>query len=458
MSKNVKLKKGFDIKIEGTAAKNVEETLLPETFAIKPTDFIGFEKPKVLVAVGDKVKAGDPLYYDKSLDSVMFASPVSGEVVDVKRGAKRKLLEIIVLADKSIEYKEFKKFNVSDIANLSAEEIKDNLTQSGLWPNFIQRPFAVVANPKHTPRDIFISGFDTHPLAPDYNLILKGQQDYFHTGIEVLKKLTKGNVHLNVNAKEELPESYSKAKGIQINKFSGPHPSGCVGVQIHHVAPISTGEIVWTINPLGVAQIGKLFAEGKYDASKIFALTGSEISKPQYFKTYTGANIKKYIENNLKTDHVRVVSGNILTGEKIEKDGFIGFYDQQVTVIPEEDDYVTLGSFAPTTERLSFHRAFGLLSFINNLTNPKKEYRIGTNIQGEHRPFVQTGVFESVTPMDILPMQLMKAIMAEDYEEMEALGIYEIAEEDLALCEFVDSSKTEVQSVIREGINLLQNS
>lgn len=457
MSKIVKLKKGFDIEIKGEASSEIEK-ILPETFAVKPTDFVGFSKPKVLVKEGDRVKAGDPLYFDKSLEEVKFCSPVSGEVLLVNRGAKRKLLEIVVKADQSIEYVSHKQYSVSDISNLPAEEIKEHMSASGVWPNIIQRPYAVIANPKDTPRDIFISGFDTSPLAPDTSLLLKGQEEYFAAGIQVLKKLTKGDVHLNVDADAELPQSFTKVSGIQINKFSGPHPAGAVGVQIHHIAPISAGEIVWTVSPLGVSHIGKLFVEGKYDASRIIALTGSEVKNPKHYQTYIGANVAKYLENNLNSEHVRVVSGNILTGEKIEKDGFVGFYDKQVTVIPEGDDFIPFGSFVPTKDRLSFHRAFGLMSFVNNFINPNKKYTIDTNIQGEHRPFVQTGVFEKVTPMDILPMQLMKAIMAEDYEEMEALGIYEVAEEDLALCEFVDASKTEVQAVIRRGIELLQQS
>ncbi len=457
MSKIIKLTKGFDIKLKGSPTPEFQDSA-SELFAVKPTDFIGFSKPKLLVNVGDKVKAGQPLYYDKSMDSVKFAATVSGEVVEIKRGEKRKLLRIVVKSDGANVCIEHKKHSTSDIANLSADEIKAHLAESGVWPSIVQRPFAVMANPADSPRDIYISGFDSAPLAPNYELLFGGKDVAFTVGIEVLKKLTSGTVNLNVNSQDEIPQAYSKAKGIQINKFSGPHPAGNVGVQIHHLNPVNAGDIVWTLNPSAVIQIGRLFADGVFDTSKIIAITGSEISAPKYVRTNIGAAVEPFLKNNLESENVRVISGNVLSGERISQDDFVGFYAQQVTVIPEGDDFITFGSFVPTMERLSYHRAAGLMSFVNNIIKPSKEYTISSNIQGEHRPFVQTGVFEEVVPMDILPMQLLKAIIAEDYEEMEGLGIYEVAEEDLALCEFVDASKTEVQAILRKGIELLQES
>ncbi len=247
---------------------------------------------------------------------------------------------------------------------------------------------------------------------------------------------------------------FAQAQGVELNKFSGPHPAGCVGVQIHHIDPINKGDVVWTINPAGVIQIGKLFLSGVYDASRIIALTGSEVKSPQYYKTYIGASIKKFVEKNLKNDHVRFISGNVLTGTQIPRDGFIGFYDQQITVIPEGDYFEFLGWISHTPNKLSFQRAWGLLSFLNQ----KKEFVLDTNTHGEERAFVQTGVFEKVIPMDILPGFLIKSIIAEDFDEMEALGIYEVIEEDLALCDFVDVSKHDIQGILREGIELLRNS
>jgi Na+-transporting NADH:ubiquinone oxidoreductase subunit A len=454
MGKTIKLKKGFTINLAGKAAAKVVEPTQPETFVIKPTDFHGLYMPKPMVKEGDTVKAGTPLFHDKKHENVLHTSPVSGEVVEIKRGEKRKLLEIKILADKSIEHEAFNKYSVSDLSNLSTDNAKEQILKSGLWPWIIQRPFGIIADPSVSPKSIHISAFDTHPLAPDYNLLFKGQDQYFQAGIDVLKKLTSGTVNVNTHLNNEIGSVFSQANGVEMNKFSGPHPSGCVGVQIHHVDPINKGDVVWTVNPLGVIQIGKLFLQGIYDASRVFALTGSEVKNPQYYKTYTGACIKRFVENNLNSEHVRVISGNPLTGTSVGKDGHIGFYDHQVTILPEGDQYEFLGWIAPGSNKLSFHRAAGLFSFLS----PGKERVIDTNTHGEPRAFVQTGVFEQVTPMDILPTYLLKSILAEDIDEMEALGIYEVIEEDLALCEFVDVSKHKVQEIIREGLDLVQNS
>jgi len=454
MGKFIRLKKGFNINLAGKAALKLASTEQPETFVIKPTDFHGVYMPKVVVREGDAVKAGSPLFHDKKNEKIVFTAPVSGEVVEVKRGEKRKLLEIKILADKSVEYASFPKYSVSEIVNLGREKVVEQLLSSGVWVNLVQRPFGVVADPAETPKSIFISGFDSSPLAPDYNFLFKGQDQVFQVGLDILKKLTTGAVHLNVHSELEIGSTFSQVKGVELNKFSGPHPVGCVGVQIHHIDPVGKSDVVWTINPAGVAQIGKLFLNGVYDASKIIAVAGSEVSDPQYYKTYTGASVKKFLANNLKQENVRVISGNVLTGTKIGKEGHIGFYDQLVSVIPEGDSYEFLGWITPSASKLSFSRAWGLFSFFNY----KKDYVLDSNMRGEPRAFVQTGVFEQVTPMDVLPTYLLKSIIAEDYDEMEALGIYEVIEEDLALCEFVDVSKHNVQEILREGIELMQNS
>ncbi|MDX1627226.1 MAG: Na(+)-translocating NADH-quinone reductase subunit A [Fulvivirga sp.] len=454
MSKFIKLKKGFDINLAGKAEKQVADVEQPETFAYKPTSFHGILRPKLTVKEGDNVKAGTTILFDKKNDKVKHVAPVSGEVVEIRRGEKRKLLEVVILADKEMEYESFKKHSVSDITGLNREEVVEQLLQSGTWPNIVRRPYGVIADPEETPKSIFISAFDSHPLAPDYDLLFKGEEQNFQAGIDVIKKLTPGSVHLNVNGDDEVPQIFSHAKNVELNKISGKHPAGNVGVQIHHIDPINKGDIIWTLDPFSVIQIGKLFLQGKYDASKVIALAGSEVKKPQYYKTYTGASIKKIVENNIEGSNVRYISGNVLTGEKIESDGHIRYFDNLVTVIPEGDQYELFGWIKPTTNKLSFQRAFGLLSFLN----PNKEFVVDTNTKGEPRAFVQTGVFEQVMPMDILPTYLFKAILAEDFDDMEALGIYEIIEEDVALCEFVDVSKHDIQAIVREGIDLMQYS
>lgn len=454
MGRFIRLKKGFDLHLAGKAVPRVAAVDQPDTFVIKPTDFHGIYMPKPVVKEGDTVKAGSVLFHDKRNEKIVFTAPVSGEVVEIKRGEKRKLLEIKILADKSIEHLTFTRYSVSELANISREKALEQLLQSGVWVNIVQRPFGIVADPNEKPKSIFISAFDTAPLAPDYNVLFKGQEQYFQAGIDVLKKFTSGPIHVNVHSEREISAVFSHAKGVELNKFSGPHPSGCVGVQIHHIDPINKGDVVWTIQPQGVIEIGKLFLNGIYDASRIIAVAGSEVKEPQYYKTYTGASVKKFLANNLKQDHVRVVSGNVLTGTSIGKEGHLGFFDHLVTVIPEGDYYEFLGWIKPSFNKLSVHRAFGLLSFLN----PGKDRVVDSNTHGEPRAFVQTGVFEKVTPMDILPTYLLKAIIAEDFDEMEALGIYEVIEEDLALCEFVDVSKHNVQELIREGIDLIMNS
>ncbi|MDN4166536.1 Na(+)-translocating NADH-quinone reductase subunit A [Cytophagales bacterium LB-30] len=455
MSKFIKLKKGFNINLAGKAETKIVDNIHPDTFALKPADFFGIERPKLLVNEGDTVKAGSPLLLDKKREQVLFTAPVSGEITHIVRGEKRKLLEIRIKADKEVKHEEFKKYSTSEIQSLSKDEAAAQLYKSGAWVNLVERPYGVVANPEVTPKSIFISAFDTSPLAADYNFVFKGQEQYFQAGISILKKFTSGTIHLNINADAEVAPIFAHAKEVQVNKFSGPHPAGNVGVQIHHIDPIGKGDTVWTIKPFGVIQIGKLFLEGILDASKVIALAGSEVSQPQYYKTYVGACINKFVEGNVKQDHVRFVSGNPLTGEKIAKDGHVRYFDDVITVLPEGDHYQMFGWILPTANKLSFHKSFGLFSWLNG---SKKEYVLDTNMQGEDRAFVQTGVFEQVTPMDILPVHLLKAIMAEDYDNMEALGILEVVEEDLALCEFVDVSKHPVQEILREGITLMQNS
>ncbi len=450
MSKIVKLKKGFDIKLVGKANQELADFSPAQTFAIKPTDFIGLQRPKVLVNEGDTVKAGTPIMFDKAMDQVIYTSPVSGKVVEIKRGEKRKLLEIKILADQTVSHEDLGK---ASLATLDRDGLVAKIAGSGIWPNIIQRPFGIVANPTDTPKAIFVSGFDTNPMAADYGFTLKGEETYFQAGIDALAKLTSGKVHLNLDGANTIPSVFANVKNAQINKFSGPHPAGNVGIQIHHLDPINKGDLAWTVNPFGVVQIGKLLLEGVYDASKIVALTGSELTKTAYVKTYSGACVSTYVKGNLNSGHVRVISGNVLTGEKISLDGFLGYYHNQIVVIPEGDYEEFLGWIKPTTTKLSFSKALGIFSFLN-----KGAFKVDTNNHGEERPFVVTGVFEKVLPMDILPTYLFKAIVSEDFDEMEELGLYEIIEEDVALCEFVDPSKNDLQEMVRKGIELLMYS
>jgi Na+-transporting NADH:ubiquinone oxidoreductase subunit A len=446
MSKIVKLKKGFDLKLVGKAPLEFIQVAAATTFAIKPSDFPGIQRPKVLVNEGDTVKAGTPILMDKAMDQVIYASPVSGEIVEIKRGDKRKLLEIKILADTTVTHE---KFGALDLGQDRATLV-EKLAASGVWPNVIQRPFGIVANPADNPKAIFVSGFDTHPLAPEVPFLLQGDERYFQAGIDVLAKLTTGKVHLNVDGSKAVPAIFSGVKNAQINQFSGPHPAGNVGTQIHHLDPINKGDIAWTVAPYGVVQIGKFVLEGIYDASKVIALTGSELTPKGYVKTYTGANVSTFVRDSSQAEDLRIIAGNVLTGEKVDAQGYLGFYHNQVTVIPEGKYEEFLGWLKPSSSKLSFHKAIGMFSFLKS-----GEFKVDTNTHGEERPFVVTGVFEKIMPMDILPTYLFKAIVTEDFDEMEELGLYEVIEEDVALCEFVDPSKNELQELVRHGIELL---
>lgn len=454
MSQTIKLRKGFDINLVGKAVKKITELEQPETFALRPTDFVGISRPKLLVNVGDNVKAGTPLMHDKTAENVLFCSPVSGEIVEIVRGKKRKLLEIKILADKEIDFEQFDKKSVSDIAAMDRDQVASEMARRGVWTQLIQRPYGVVADYESTPKSIFISAFDSHPLAPDISYMLEGQDQYFQAGVDALRKLTNGVLHLNIDGAGEVPQMFAHASGVQLNKIIGKHPAGNVGTQIHHLDPINKGEVVWTVSPYGVAQIGKAFLEGILDHARIIAVTGSEVNDPQYIKTHTGACLNKIANKFVSNRNVRIISGNVLTGRNAGKDGYLSYFHHQVTAIPEGDQEEFMGWLLPSSKKLSFHRSLGLLSFLSR----GKERVVDTNTNGEHRQFVISGAFEDVVPMDILPTYLFKSIVANDYDEMEALGIYELVEEDVALCEFIDVSKNEIQSLLREGIEMVRNS
>jgi Na+-transporting NADH:ubiquinone oxidoreductase subunit A len=447
MAKFIKIKKGLNIKLVGEADKILSELPLPEIFAIKPPNFIGVT-PKLLVKEGDEVHAGTPLFYDKNNEVIKFCSPVSGEVIEIIRGEKRKILEVKILADKEINYVAFNKANIDD---LSREDIIQALLNSGVWPFVRQRPFGIIANPNETPKSIFISAFDSNPLAPDNDFILQGNEEEFQTGLDALQKLTNGKVHLNINADTTPAKVFSNSKGVEINKISGPHPAGNVGVQIHHIDPVNKGEVVWCLNPQDILILGKLFNQGKFDAFRVVALTGSQIKNPKYYKTIVGSAVKNIIsDGGLKEGENRIISGNVLTGKQIPSDGYLDFYDSQITVIPEGHEPEFMGWLAPGFHKFSLSR-----TFFSWLT-PNKKHDLNTSMHGEERPFVVTGEYEKVFPMDIYPVLLLKSILIEDIELMENLGIYEVVEEDFALCEFVCTSKIESQDIIRRGLDLIR--
>jgi Na+-transporting NADH:ubiquinone oxidoreductase subunit A len=445
MSSSVILKKGLDIRIKGAAERTYAGEVQSAHYGVKPTDFPGLT-PKLNVREGDEVLAGSPLFHDKIRPEILFTSPVSGKVVSITRGDRRRLLEVVV--EKSGD--DFVDFGRVDPAGLTKEKVIETLLISGLWPAIRQRPYHIVARPSDVPKAIFISGFDTSPLAPDYNFIMDNcSATNFQSGINALRKLTGGTINLILNGRGDSSELLKRVSDVEVSHFSGPHPAGNVGVHIHHLNPVNKGEIVWFVNLQDVPAIGRLFEEGVYRHDRMVALTGSEIVHSGYYKVRSGASISPLVRDNIKPGNLRYISGNILTGTKIESTGYLGYYDSQVTVIPEGDYFEFFGWIKPGINKFSFSK-----TFLSRLI-PHKSYSLDTNLHGGERAFVMTGQYEKVVPMDIYPMQLLKAILAEDIDMMENLGIYEIAEEDFALCEYICPSKIEIQSIVRKGLDLM---
>ncbi len=449
MSKIIKIRKGLNIPLLGGPEKIVNPAPRAVLYAIRPIDFHGLT-PKMLVKEGDPVKAGTHLFCDKFNEQVLFASPVSGVFHEVVRGAKRRILEVVVKAD---DNDSFIDYGASDPATLSRQEIIDKLLSSGCWPFIRQRPFSAIANPKNQPRGIFVSAFSTSPLSLDLDFAVEGNEKYFQTGLDVLCKLTDGKVHLSIDSNNTCSTAFTEAKNVEIHRFSGPHPAGNVGIQIHHISPINKGEVVWYAEIQDIVTIGRLFETGQYDVSRVVALSGSEVRSPQYFKTKLGAQVSSITEGKLVEEPgivKRIISGDVLTGTKVNPSGFLGFYHNQISVIPEGFEPQMFGWIAPNFHRFSLSRTFPSFLF------PRKKYRHDTNIRSGERAFVFTGVYEKVLPMDVMPMQLLKAIMVNDIDKMEQLGIYEVAPEDFALCEYVCPSKIDIQDLIWQGLDSIK--
>ena len=444
MSQDIRIKKGLDIKLKGKAEKVTNDASSSSIYTIKPEDFHSII-PKLSVKVGEKVKAGEALFYNKANEDMKFVSPVSGELVDIIRGEKRKILELKVSAESSQQFKDFGTKNPNE---MNGEEVKAHLLASGCWPFIKQRPYDVVANAAKSPKAIFVSGHSSAPLAANYNYVLNGKEKELQAAITAISKLTSGSVHVSVGKEGKSP--LEGLNNCTVHKVSGPHPSGNVGTQIAKIDPINKGEVVWIVTPQDLVIIGELLLTGKFNAERIIALAGSSVKDPQYYTTKIGASIDSITKGKLKDKTNRIISGNILTGKAQTSKGALGFYDNIVTVIPEGNDYELFGWTTPVFKKISTTRA---LTF--SWLSPKKKYNLNTNTNGEHRAFVVTGQYEEVFPLDIFPMQILKACMYSDLDEMEALGMYEVAPEDFALTEFVCISKQPHQEIIRKGLDLM---
>ena len=446
MSNNIYLKKGLDLPISGVAAQNTKKVIVPDVVAVKPTDFRGLV-PKLLIREGDKVLAGTPILADKMSQNILFASPVSGTVAEVVRGEKRKLLEVRIKADEKQEYVDY---GVKKVAEMSAEQIKTALLEAGLWPAITQRPYGIVANPEVKPKAIFVSAFTTAPLAANPEYVLREDLEHIQTAVNALGKLTDGGVHFSLNSENYSGTPFHKVENVIQHTFTGKHPAGNVGVQIHHISPIKKGETVWTVSLLMLAAIGKLFNTGKYDLRRKIAVTGPMVENPAYVDGYPGISMRDVKEFYGSSENLRFVSGDVLTGTNVGADGFLGFFDNQITILEEGNKYELFGWAKPVrSSQFSASR-----TYFSWLT-PKKKYDMDTNLHGGPRAFVVNDTYSKVLPMDLYPVHLLKACLANNIDDMERLGIYEVLEEDLALCEYVCPSKIYIQQIITDGIALM---
>ena len=445
MSKDIRIKKGLNINLVGAAQQETSKAVLSNVYALQLDDFHGIT-PKMLVKEGAEVKAGEALFYNKDKEDMLFVSPVSGELIEIERGARRRILTIKILADKTQVQVSHK---TPKLEEASVGEIKNYLLKSGCWPFIKQRPYDIIANPDANPKAIFISGYVTAPLSADLDYVLQGKEKELQAAISALGKLTPGKVHVSVGKSSTSP--LAGLNGIELHRVSGPHPAGLVGTQINKIDPINKGEIVWTVSAQDLVIIGETLLTGKFNAERTVALAGSSVKSPKYYTTKIGAEISTFLyASGVNSENFRVINGDVLTGSKSKPDGYLGYYNNTVTVIPEGDDYEFFGWNKPIFNKISTTRA---LTF--SWLQPNKKYDLDTNTNGEHRAFVVTGQYEEVFPLDIYPMQLLKACMVKDLDEMEQLGLYEVAPEDFSLTEFICISKQPHQQIIREGLDLL---
>ena len=447
MSRTIRIKKGADIRLKGRPSSQVEAAPATATYAVQPPNFQGIV-PKLEVQENTPVEAGSVLFHSKEHPEVKFLSPVSGTVKSIVRGEKRRILSVVIAADGKSAARAFAPV---DPAQLDASHMRSAIAERGFFGFIEQRPFATVANPSIPPRDLYVSGFDSAPLAPSMETVLEGRMDAFQCGITALNALIGGKpVRLGVRAGQTL---FAHVNGVELTNFDGPHPAGNVGVHIHHTAPINKGETVWSIHAEDVANLGETLMTGTYTCKRTVAVGGSEAANPRHLKTLLGCEIAS-LTGQVNAETTRVVSGNPLTGERISPSGHLGGLHHQVCLLPEGNKpkfLLTDGWLGMGFDKFSLSK-----SYPTWLLPKSKEFVMDTCNNGEERAFVVTGQYEPVFPFDIYPVQLLKSIMANDIDAMEKLGIYEVAPEDFALCEYACTSKIAVQSIVREGLDRLK--
>jgi Na+-transporting NADH:ubiquinone oxidoreductase subunit A len=445
MANVIKLSKGLDINLKGRALEKMMTYTKGTELALTPDAFVGMT-PKVVVKEGDTVKAGDALFVNKQYPDVKFASPVSGQVTAVIRGERRKVLCVKVKADPQQQYADFGK---KEVSRMDGEAVLKSLLDAGLFGYIDQLPYAISTNPEVKPKAIFVSALRDKPLAADFEFELQGNEADFQTGLTALSKVAK--TYLGIG-RQQSATALTQAKDVEITVFDGPCPAGNVGVQVNHLDPVNKGEIVWTVDPTAVIFFGRLFNTGKVDLRRVVAIVGSEVKSPAYVEALVGEPIGNLLEGNLKEGRKqRIINGNVLTGKCCGKDDYVGGHTSEITVIPEGDDAdEMLGWILPRFNQFSADRSY--FSWLQG----KKEFAPDARIKGGERHMIMSGEYDSVLPMDIYGEYLIKAIIAQDIDRMEQLGIYEVAPEDFALAEFVDSSKLELQKIVREGLDMLR--
>ena len=447
MANVIKLRKGLDINLKGKASKDVAlQVSETDEYALVPEAFVGVT-PKVVVREGDHVNAGDALFVNKACPEVKFASPVSGVVTAIERGDRRKVLCIKVKADAEQTSTDFGKKIVDE---MDGDAVKQALLEAGLFGYINQLPYAVSTTPDTKPKAIFVSTLRDMPLAADFEVELLGNEQAFKTGLTALSKIAKTYLGAGVNQPNV---ALMASKEVELNIFDGPCPAGNVGVQVNHIDPVNKGEVVWTVDPAAVIFFGRLFLTGKVDLSKRVAVAGSEIKTPGYAEVLVGTPLSAFVADQLKTtEHVRVINGNPLTGTQASLASYVGGHTSEITAIPEGDDKdEMLGWILPRTDQFSTSR-----SYFSWLFGKKKEYALDARVKGGERHMIMSGEYDSVLPMDIYGEYLIKAIITGDIDKQEQLGIYEVSPEDFAVAEFVDSSKLELQKIVRDGLNTLR--
>lgn len=445
--KGIRTRRGANLNIKGKAEKRLDNTTSVTTFALRPDDFFG-TIPKLICKEGAQVEAGTPIFFNKKNPDIKFVSPVSGTITAIERGPKRKIERICIAASKT---QNSVSHSVQGWEKMDREQLKALLMESGNWPFIHQRPYGIIANPDDTPKAIFVNTVKTNPLSEDLRFVLKDDQKEFQLGIDLLNKLVDQPIFLGTDKAQM--GYFQTVEGVQHYTVEGPHPAGNLSLHIQNITPLNMGEHVWTVNAEDVANLGRFISTGTFSPQRTIAVSGNAVDNPVYFKTLIGSALAPFLEKvGINQQYVRIINGDVLTGAQADLSGHLGFYNNLVSVIPEGNNY----------------RMFGWLPFKDNnilsLSNTsfsrlfnRKGFDVDTNLNGEERALVVTGEMEKIFPLEIYPMQLIKACMIEDIEKMEALGIYEVVPEDFGLVEYANTSKLEAQEIIRQGIELMIN-